>query len=138
VTTIFNRILVVVDDLIFLSKIRQTASLLNVPLEMASPATLCARMAQAGFAAVILDLNHSSGKAMEVVRAAKAANADKNRSEAPAVPVVGFVSHVQADLVEQARKAGCDVVLARSAFSQRLPEILRMLAAPKSSPELPE
>ena len=40
------------------------------------------------------------------------------------IPIVGFASHVQTDVIEAARKAGVDDVLARSAFTQRLPEIL--------------
>jgi hypothetical protein len=39
------------------------------------------------------------------------------------IPTVGFVSHVDADLIETARQAGIEV-LARSAFTERLPEIL--------------
>ena len=40
------------------------------------------------------------------------------------IPIVGYASHVQTDVIEAARKAGVDDVLARSAFTQRLPEIL--------------
>ena len=41
------------------------------------------------------------------------------------IPTVGFVSHVQTDLIDAARRAGVDQVLARSAFTQLLPEILQ-------------
>ena len=41
-----------------------------------------------------------------------------------AIPTVGFASHVQTDVIEAARRAGVGEVLARSAFTQRLPEIL--------------
>jgi hypothetical protein len=37
---------------------------------------------------------------------------------------VGFVSHVRADLIDAARSAGVGEVLARSAFTARLAEIL--------------
>jgi CheY-like chemotaxis protein len=40
------------------------------------------------------------------------------------IPTVGFVSHVQSDLIDAARVAGVDEVLARSAFTARLAEIL--------------
>jgi hypothetical protein len=38
--------------------------------------------------------------------------------------VVGFLSHVQKDLAVAARESGCDRVMARSAFTRDLPEIL--------------
>jgi hypothetical protein len=40
------------------------------------------------------------------------------------VPTVGFLSHVQKDLAVAAREAGCDRVVARSAFTKDLPRIL--------------
>jgi hypothetical protein len=45
--------------------------------------------------------------------------ADKN-----GVRVVGFLSHVQTELAAQARAAGCDEVMPRSAFTQNLMTIL--------------
>jgi hypothetical protein len=36
------------------------------------------------------------------------------------VPTVGFLSHVQKDLAVAAREAGCDRVVARSAFARDL------------------
>jgi DNA-binding NarL/FixJ family response regulator len=38
--------------------------------------------------------------------------------------VVGFANHERRDLMEAARQAGADVVLARSAFFSRLPDVL--------------
>jgi len=40
------------------------------------------------------------------------------------VPAVGFVSHVRADVIAAARQAGIGEVLARSAFADKLPDIL--------------
>ena len=40
------------------------------------------------------------------------------------IPTVGFLSHVQKDLAVAAREAGCDRVMARSAFTRDLPRIL--------------
>lgn len=40
------------------------------------------------------------------------------------VPTVGFGSHVDRELLQAARAAGCDQVLARSAFFSRLREML--------------
>lgn len=111
-------ILVTVEDLIFLAKIRQTAKLLGIAVEVVAPAKLEARVTEGSVRAVILDLNHRSGQALDVVHALK------SNSETSGVPVIGFLSHVQTDLVTAARAAGCDVVLARSAFSRDLPQLL--------------
>ncbi len=46
-------------------------------------------------ALVIFDLNCASADPLELIRAAK---------EAAAIPTVGFVSHVQTDLKQQARR----------------------------------
>ena len=40
------------------------------------------------------------------------------------IPTVGYVSHVQTDLIDRARQAGVGEVLARSAFSERVADIL--------------
>jgi len=41
------------------------------------------------------------------------------------IAAIGFVSHVQNDLIAAARDAGCDLVLARSAFVSQLPSLLQ-------------
>ena len=41
-----------------------------------------------------------------------------------AIPTIGFVSHVQTDVIDAARQAGVGEVLARSAFTQQLGDIL--------------
>lgn len=115
-------ILAMVDDLFFLSKIQQTAKLVGVTVEAIAPGKLAEPAAQVPVRALILDLNHRSGSALETLRAIKA---DANIG---ATQVIGFLSHMQTDLAAAARAAGCDVVLARSTFSQRLPDLLREAA----------
>jgi len=114
--------LAIVDDLFFLSKIQQTAKLLGVRVEVVTPGKLAERAAQIPIRGVILDLNYRSGSALDTLRAIKA------DAKLGATLVVGFLSHVQTDLAAAAREAGCDLVLARSTFSQKLPELLRDLA----------
>jgi hypothetical protein len=43
---------------------------------------------------------------------------------AVSAPTIGFASHVDRDLIEAARTAGCQQVLARSVFFRRLAELL--------------
>lgn len=120
-----EQILVAVDDLLFLSRIQQTAKLLGVAVRQTPLTALAARAAELRPAAVLLDLNHQSGKAVE------AAASFKSDPALASIPLIGFLSHVQADLAQAARAAGCDQVMARSAFSKNLPELLQQLAAPK-------
>jgi hypothetical protein len=63
-------------------------------------------------------LNNSRTDPLGTVAALKADAATS------AIRTVGYVSHVQTDLIEAARQAGVDEVMARSAFAARLPEIL--------------
>lgn len=112
-----RKIVAVVDDLIFVSKIQQTATLVGASVEMAAPGKL--ELAESAVAAIILDLNHRSGRAIEMLRALK------EDSSTQGIPVIGFLSHVQADLASAAREAGCDVLMARSAFTEQLPRLLR-------------
>ena len=116
-------ILAVVEDLIFLSKIRQTAQRVGVAVESVEITKVAERMPASTPCAVILDLNHRSGRALDTARTIKSG------ADASKIHVVGFLSHVQADLAREARLAGIDQVMARSAFAEQLPKLLRQLAA---------
>ncbi len=112
-------ILAVLDDLMFTSKIRTTARQLGVAVTFARTADGArAEMSKLPPSLVILDLNGPRTDPLGLVAAMKADPA------LDAVPTVGFVSHVQTDLINAARHAGVDEVLARSAFTERLAEIL--------------
>jgi CheY-like chemotaxis protein len=115
-------ILVVVDDIFFLSKIQQTACQMGLLVEAIEPAKVKERATEISAHSVILDLNHRSGTAIDVARDIKGNPATSH------VQVMGFLSHVQTDLAVAAHEAGCDVVLARSAFAQQLPQLLMKLA----------
>jgi CheY-like chemotaxis protein len=119
------RILAVVDDIFFLAKIQQTARQLGVTVEPLSPDALGASLAENGARGILLDLNHRSGKAIAALEGLKDVPATRS------IPVVAFLSHVQTDLAQAARTAGCDRVMARSAFSQQLPMLLQELSREK-------
>ena len=112
-------ILAVVDDLLFLSKIQQTAEHVGVAVKSARPEDLPDLALADVPTALIIDLNHQSGKALEVLRTLKSELKTKE------IAVIGFVSHVQNDLIAAARETGCDLVLARSAFASQLPSLLQ-------------
>jgi CheY-like chemotaxis protein len=112
-------ILAILDDLMFTSKIKTAASQLGVPVSFArSSAAALDGMRANPPALVILDLNSQRTDPLGTVTAMKADPA------LAAIPTVAFASHVQTEVIEAARRAGVDSVLARSAFTQQLGDIL--------------
>lgn len=109
-----------IDDFFFLAKARETAKLAGVILETASTGQALLQAAAASPRALILvDLNAKQG-ALDAVEWLCAPNAQGNPRR-----VIAFLSHVQTDLAERARQAGCREVMPRSQFTQNLAEILR-------------
>lgn len=112
-------ILAVVDDLMFTSKIRSAATHLGVPLAFARSAEAAlAEMRKSAPTLVIFDLNSPRTNPIAIVAAMKAEPA------LASIPTLGFVSHVDTSTIDAARQAGMDEVLARSAFTAQLGEIL--------------
>jgi CheY-like chemotaxis protein len=113
-------ILAVVDDLMFTSKIRTTAKPLGVSVVFArSSEGALAEMRKERPALVIFDLNNPRTDPLGTVTAMK------GDPSLASIPIVGFVSHVQTELIDQARQVGIDDVLARSTFTMQLADILR-------------
>jgi CheY-like chemotaxis protein len=106
-----------VDDLLFISKMLETARHVGVELQTAPTVeSLVELLGQQQAAVVIVDLNARQGGAAAVARL---------RNAGHTLPIVAFLSHVEAELAEQARAAGATRVLPRSKFTQQLAEILR-------------
>lgn len=100
-----------VDDLLFRSKLRAVAAHTGADVAFVKTAT---DPALAGAPLVIVDLDAPGGVATIAALAAIV----------PPPRVVGFVSHVNADRIRDARAAGPVEVMARSAFVNALPELL--------------
>ena len=112
-------ILAVLDDLMFTSKIKTTAGQLGVAVTFArSPDGALAEMRKSPPSLVILDLNNARTNPLGIVAGMK-----QDPALAP-IRTVGYASHVQVDVINAARQAGVDEVMARSAFTQKLAEIL--------------
>ena len=112
-------ILAVLDDLLFTSKIKTAAGHLGVTVSFARTAAAALGEMRAHMPAlVIFDLNNPRTDPLGTVEAMKA---DPTLAD---IPTVGFVSHVQTELIEAARRAGVGDVMARSAFTAQLPDIL--------------
>ncbi len=114
-----RRVVAAVEDLLFKSKISETANTLGVEaLFPRSPKKLFSEVQSFPPDLLILDLNSSRFEPLKLLQDIKS---DENLR---GVPVVGFLSHVQKDLAVAAREYGCDRIMARSAFTRDLPEIL--------------
>lgn len=112
-------VLAAVEDLLFRSKISETASRLGI--EAAFPRNsrrLLEALRESPPDLLVLDLNSDRFEPLRVLRDVRSDKATRD------VPTVGFLSHVQKDLAVAAREAGCDRVVARSAFTKDLPRIL--------------
>ena len=116
-------VLALVDDLFFQARLAETARKLGVTLKTVSTGASLVKMLEAAPDGVpgdlprlvIVDLNARQG-AVEAIE-------QLQRSGNP-IPVIGFLSHVQTELAERARAAGCKQVMPRSSFTANLSEIL--------------
>jgi CheY-like chemotaxis protein len=114
-----RRVLAGVSDMFFASKIRGTAEQLNVTVEFARTADALFDKAKTEVPAlIILDLQGASPDPFEVTERLKA------DAQLRTVPIVAFFSHVEVELQARARETGVDMVLPRSAFTKRLPQLL--------------
>ena len=112
-------ILAAVDDFLFRSKIRATAKHVNAEVVFAQTQDeILAQARQLKPSLVIIDLNSAKVDSVATIAALK------SDAELAGIPALGFASHVHADLIAAARKAGADQVLPRSAFAGNLAEIL--------------
>jgi DNA-binding NarL/FixJ family response regulator len=112
-------ILAAVDDFLFRSKIRAVAKHVGVEIKFAqTPEEILTQARELKPSLAIIDLNSAKADPIATITALKGDAATKD------LPTIGFVSHVHADLIAAARRAGADEVLPRSAFAARLPQIL--------------
>jgi PleD family two-component response regulator len=114
-----RRVIAAVEDLLFRSKISETASTLGIEAAFPrSPKKLLEALRESPPDLLILDLNSARFEPLTLLGDVRSEEATRD------VPTVGFLSHVQKDLAVAAREAGCDRVVARSAFTRDLPRIL--------------
>ena len=108
-------VLALVADVLFRTKVEAAARQARVPLlSVSDAAQAVARLEGALPELVLIDL--SLPNAVDDARAL--------RAHAPRARLVAFGSHVDAERLAQAREAGCDAVLARSAFVRALPALI--------------
>lgn len=129
-------LLACVEDLFFRSKIEATARHLNVPVRFLPCSELAKSTADGSAGAILLEL--SAPDAIAAVKSLRSTPATA------ALPVIGFLSHVDRKLAEEAQSAGVTQVMPRSQFSETLPDLVMDLLAPgtkreiQEEPELPD
>ncbi|HEX6545756.1 MAG TPA: response regulator [Bryobacteraceae bacterium] len=118
-----KKIIAVLSDLMFTVKIQDAAKRAGIETVFVKTSEAAINLARESPAAMILDLNASDIRPLELIEQLK------SEPETSNITLIGFISHVQADLKAAAQQKGCDLVVARSAFSQQLPDFLQKIAA---------
>ncbi|MCS7023882.1 MAG: response regulator [Bryobacteraceae bacterium] len=119
-----KRILALVSDLLFTVKITDAAKRNGMQVDyVKTEEDFFNHLKTAPPALVILDLNIPSAEPVKLIQKLKK---DENLKS---IHVLSYVSHVQGDLKVKAQEAGSDLVMARSAFSQNLQQILKRHAS---------
>jgi PleD family two-component response regulator len=114
-----KKVLAVVGDLMFTVKINEAARRAGLHVDFVKSEKDAVEKAKEKPALIILDLNGGAVQPLKLIGKLKGS------PETKAISLLGFVSHLDAELKQQAQEAGCNMVMARSAFSQNLPMILK-------------
>jgi len=112
-------IIAAVDDMFFISKIRAATEHLGVNVNFPrNVETLIASAHESKPDLIVVDLHSQRIDPMFLAGKLKA------DSQLQGIELLGFFSHVQTELMQEAKQAGYDRVMPRSAFSKDLAQIL--------------
>jgi CheY-like chemotaxis protein len=114
-----RKVLAVLEDLFFTVKIHDAAKRAGLQVAFVKSEVDALDQARQHPAVIVLDLNFAGIEPLQLIAKLKADDETKD------INLIGYVSHVQGDLKQAAQTAGCNMVLARSAFSQNLPMIFK-------------
>ena len=114
-----KKVLAVVSDLFFSVKLTEAAKRNGLALEFVKEPQEVLEKANAKPSLIVFDLNFGAAEPLKIITKLK------SKPETRGVSLIGFLSHVQGELKQQAQEAGCDMVMARSAFSQNLLQIFK-------------
>ena len=116
-------VLVVIDDLFFLSEVQTILAQLGMAAKVvADPDTLRHCVEDTTPALAVVDLTLRTGTAVDLIRAIRATD------RGCTLPILAFGAHVAVDTRQQALQAGADHVVAKSEFSKRLPDLIQQYA----------
>jgi PleD family two-component response regulator len=115
-----KKILAVVDDLMFTVKIADAAKRVGLDVEfLKSEHDVIDKATHEKPLLIIIDLNNNSVHPLNLIGKLK------DDGDLKRISLIGYLSHVQGELKQQAQEAGANIVMARSAFSQNLQQILK-------------
>jgi CheY-like chemotaxis protein len=114
-----KKVLAVVSDLFFSVKLTEAAKRSGLALEFVKDPHEVLEKAKIKPSLIVFDLNFEAVGPLDVIRSLK------GNPHTKGISLIGYLSHVQGELKHQAQEAGCDMVMARSAFSQNLPQIFK-------------
>jgi hypothetical protein len=105
-----------ITDMLFSSKLRETAKTIGVTVQAArEPAAFAAAAREAKLAIVDLRLPTALA-ALEAL------------GGHPGVRTIGFIDHEKTDVMDAARAKGCSDVMAKGQFANALPKLLASIA----------
>ncbi len=114
-----KRVIAVVSDLFFSVKMSDAAKRTGLELEFVKEPDQVREKAATKPSLIILDLNFDAVAPLERIRELK------SNDETKGITLLGYLSHVQGELKQAAQEAGCNLVMARSAFSTNLYQIFK-------------
>ena len=114
-----RRVLAVVTDLFFSVKLSEAAKRNGLALEFVKEGKEVLEKAKAKPSLIVFDLNFEAVNPLQLIAKLKGS------ADTKGISLIGYLSHIQAELKQQAQVAGCDMVLARSAFSQNMLQIFK-------------
>lgn len=124
-------VIAIVDDMFFVSKIRATGKALGMIVKFPrSVEALRESLNDEVPNLIIVDLHNTKVDPIELAKELKLSEISRD------VPLLGFFSHVQAELQRNALMAGYDEVLPRSLFARDLAHVLAGQVKNKKSEEV--
>ena len=114
-----KKVLAILEDLLFTVKITDAAKRSGLEVEIVKSEKDAFDKAKERPLLIIMDLNCNCVQPLRLISKLKGNQDTKN------ISLIGFLSHVQGELKQKAQEAGANMVMARSAFSQNLQQILK-------------
>ena len=115
-----RKIIALVDDMFFASKIRATAEALGAEISFPRTKELALnKLRDRKPDLILVDLHNQRFDPIQFAREMKA------DVDAKSIPLLGFFSHVEVQLQREATAAGFDTVMPRSVFARDLGKILQ-------------
>ena len=114
-----KRVLAVMTDLFFSVKLVEAAKRCGLSLEFVKEPKELLEKAATLPSLIVFDLNYDAADPIKLIAKLK------GKTETKGISLLGFLSHVQGELKMAAQDAGCDMVMAKQAFSQNLTQIFK-------------